>query len=74
MNCRETSKLIHEYIDGEISSEDSSDLQEHLSGCSHCRRRVEFEKLLRDSIKPLLHIEIPPYLPERISLALQNEK
>lgn len=38
MNCKQSKRLIHEYIDGELESGRTLSLEQHLNECLPCRR------------------------------------
>ncbi len=43
-NCKDSINLLQDYLDGELSAEDSRHLKEHLSGCAPC---VDFLRTYR---------------------------
>jgi anti-sigma factor (TIGR02949 family) len=56
MNCRDVRERIHDYLRGDLDSEDARALEEHVEHCGECRalleRELETEKILG---------EMPPY-------------
>lgn len=48
MNCRESSKLLSEALDRELTPGELSEVEEHLAICPACTRcRKQFEALRR---------------------------
>jgi anti-sigma factor RsiW len=45
LECRDLEEtFIHAYVDGEFSSEDSSEVQTHLAGCAACAHAVRIQE------------------------------
>jgi hypothetical protein len=40
-NCEQTELLVDDYLEGMISTEDRSKMEEHLAGCPACRKYLE---------------------------------
>lgn len=57
MKCGKATKLIEPFIDGELDSERSEQLQAHLISCSACESRVSAMRATLDSIASLPAIE-----------------
>lgn len=48
MNCRESSKLLSEALDRDLTPEELGDVEDHLAMCPACTRcRKQFEALRR---------------------------
>ena len=48
MTCRQTSRLLSEALDRDLSAEEREEVQRHLAVCGACtRRRSQFEELRR---------------------------
>ncbi len=73
MDCHEAIKILNEFIEGEISESDRIRMQAHISSCSKCLNRIEFEKLIIESYRDFLNCEIPMDLKSKISCALDKE-
>ena len=65
-NCREVSKLLHDYVEGLLEPSVSQQLDAHLADCPGCvastqtyRRTIELSKDLRCE-------EIPPALQKKL--------
>jgi predicted anti-sigma-YlaC factor YlaD len=50
MRCTTAKKWISEYIDGDLDSEQTATLEEHISGCSGCKELLaEMQKLVKSA-------------------------
>ena len=48
MTCRQTSRLLSEALDRDLSIEERADVERHLAACRACTRcRGQFEELRR---------------------------
>lgn len=75
MQCEsEMTKLIHSYLDGDLSKEDELTLRNHLEVCQKCQNH--FHELSRTItlIKSTEQIESPRNFPEKIMEKLPTEK
>jgi hypothetical protein len=65
MKCL-TNEQIQQLIDGETSTVDSIEYQQHINSCSHCKERYNDQKALAQTIKDLLNasVRIPDLIPE----------
>ncbi len=59
MKCHETLRLMSLYLDSELSSEVTLEVQEHLESCPSCRDRFERERRLEESMRATL-LEVEP--------------
>lgn len=41
MNCKSATDLLFEYIDGALPASEKAELEDHLAGCSDCRKELE---------------------------------
>ncbi|MGA9525832.1 MAG: zf-HC2 domain-containing protein [Myxococcaceae bacterium] len=51
MTCDELDTLLNPYVDGELQAVDCVDLEQHLSTCEGCMRRVMHERLFRETLR-----------------------
>lgn len=58
--CEENEVLISGYLDGELGADEARRLEEHLKGCSVCRREYELMKQLVVGTTRALQMEPPP--------------
>ena len=56
MNCKDTSKLLTAYLDGEVMPEEQEQIQAHLSTCPHCREELEALAATQDNLRQALRV------------------
>jgi mycothiol system anti-sigma-R factor len=67
MTCIESVARLHLYIDRELSSEEVSIVQQHLSNCSSCECRFHFDMKIKRLIHERCTIErAPAHLREAV--------
>jgi predicted anti-sigma-YlaC factor YlaD len=67
MNCKETKKLMLQFIDGEVSPEKSSEMNEHLLVCSDCSNEFKSIKQLYGLIEEeKSEFTYNPYLSSKV--------
>ena len=72
LTCREAFNRLEEFLDRELSPEETVQVQAHLEQCVQCAREFRFEAGVLEGIRAkLAHIGIPQQLAERVSLALR---
>jgi anti-sigma factor RsiW len=59
MKCHDTSRFMSLFLDSELSSELTLEVQEHLESCPSCRDRFERERRLEESMRMTL-LEVGP--------------
>jgi anti-sigma factor RsiW len=73
LNCQETQKLIHGYVDGELDLMKNLEYEQHLQECSTCAQAHEALQALRATIKDRTHYFEPPSdLQDRIQAAVRR--
>ncbi len=73
MSCAETVKHIHEFLDKELDVTRRLVVSNHITACSDCRQRYEFEMGLRALIKAhCVNTVAPAYLHDRIIKSLTS--
>ena len=65
-DCDAVLEEIQLYIDGEMSSERASLLEDHLRSCDPCMQRAEFQAKLRDVVRSKCRLQAPDHLVVRI--------
>lgn len=75
MNCKDTNKLMLQFLDGELSAEKTSEIKEHLMVCSECSNelsRVEqLYSLIEEEKNEFLH---NPYLSSKVLNRIKDDK
>ncbi len=73
MNCQETQKLIHAYLDGELDLVKSLEIEEHLQGCVACSQVYKNQQALRTAMNAgSLYFRSPASLRQRIQSAVRK--
>ena len=71
MNCEETQRLLHAYIDAELDVVNSLAIEQHLQKCAACTRAYESDQALRTALKVnSLYFQAPASLRKRVQLAM----
>ena len=72
--CLESLVEVFLYIDGQLDAKRSAEIDHHLTMCSKCYGRVQFEKMLRGYVKSKACGESPPAsLSVRVSAILREQ-
>jgi len=73
--CEEAFRRLDDYLDRELSSEETVLVREHLEICAGCAREFNFEEsVLRGVRTKLRQIDLPPSLQARILSVLNAER
>ena len=67
--CPTWGERIDHVLDGELSPEEEALFRGHLAGCDTCRRELEQERQLRESLAALPELPCPPRVAQRIEAA-----
>jgi len=72
--CEEAFRRLDDYLDRELTPEETLLVQEHLEVCAGCRREFSFEaSVLRGVREKLQQIDLPESLQSRI-LDILNDR
>ena len=66
-DCDKCEELLQPYLDRELSEAERVEAEEHLDGCSYCRRRYRFEEDLRRFVRQAVYEPMTPELRERLA-------
>lgn len=73
LSCAESFKRLDDYLDRELSPEETARVAEHLEVCARCAGEFEIERDVLDEIrKKLGRIKAPGGLMARISAQLKG--
>ena len=73
--CEEAFRRLDDYLDRELSSEETVLVREHLEICAGCAREFNFEaSVLRGVREKLRQIDVPESLQLRILSVLDRER
>jgi anti-sigma factor (TIGR02949 family) len=65
--CEQCEELLQPYLDRELSEAERAEAEEHLNGCSYCRKRYRFEVELRRFVRQAVVEEMPPHLKAKLA-------
>ena len=73
--CEEAFRRLDDYLDRELSSEETVLVREHLEICAGCAREFNFEASVLKSVREKLRqIDVPESLQMRILSVLEKER
>jgi anti-sigma factor (TIGR02949 family) len=73
--CEEAFRRLDDYLDRELSPEETTLVQQHLEICAGCAREFSFEEsVLRGVRSTLRQIELPESLQSRILAVLNKQR
>ena len=73
--CEEAFRRLDDYLDRELTSEETVLVREHLEICAGCAREFNFEaSILKGVRERLRQIDVPESLQVRILSVLQRER
>ena len=74
VDCNEVLREVELYLDGELPSDQSRTIAEHLLTCWPCQERVEFRKALQNLVaRKCTQDAIPPTLVTRIRFVIHED-
>ena len=72
--CRDRSRMLGSFLDGQLAPETLLEIDEHLSGCETCREEVKLLSAMRFSLKRVVRTAAPAGMYERIGNAMSAER
>jgi Predicted transmembrane transcriptional regulator (anti-sigma factor) len=73
--CEEAFRRLDDYLDHELSADETALIHEHLEVCAACAREFNFEaSILKGVGQKLRQIDLPDTLQARILRALEDER
>jgi anti-sigma factor (TIGR02949 family) len=66
-DCEKCEELLQPYLDRVLSDEERAEAEQHLEGCSYCRKRYVFEEQIRQFVRQSVVEEMPPELKQKLS-------
>lgn len=66
LRCEDVMERLFAYLDQEVDSQQSADIERHLARCRDCFTRAEFEKKLRTRVEASATVKAPGRLRRRI--------
>lgn len=75
MNCKDTKKLMLQFLDGELSAEETSEIKGHLMVCSDCNYELNRVKQLYGLIdEEKNEFSHNPYLSSKVLNRIKDDK
>jgi len=71
--CRDRSRLLSSYLDGELEAGKLIEVDEHVSECETCREEAQLMRAVRGSLKRVVKTSAPAGLRERMAIAMAAE-
>ena len=73
--CEEAFRRLDDYLDRELSAEETTLVHEHLEICAGCAREFNFEASVLNGVREKLRqIDLPPSLEARILAVIKVER
>jgi anti-sigma factor RsiW len=72
--CRDRSRMLGSYLDGQLDATRLIDIDEHLTECETCREEARLLQAMRTSLKRVVRTAAPNGLCERIGNAMAAER
>ncbi|NQU59481.1 MAG: mycothiol system anti-sigma-R factor [Rhodospirillales bacterium] len=72
ISCEDVLAHLVEYLNGEVSDEQQSEIDRHLESCRGCYSRADFERVLKKRIKNANADAVPESLKNRIDGLLKD--
>ncbi len=66
VGCDACEKMMQPYIDRVLSEVEYLEAEEHLEGCSYCRKRYRFEASLRQYVRQTCVEQMDPALKAKL--------
>jgi anti-sigma factor (TIGR02949 family) len=65
--CEKCEEMLQPFLDKQLSDAELAEAEEHLKGCSYCRKRYVFEEELRMFVRQAAVEEMPPDLKQKLA-------
>lgn len=73
MNCQDTVRYIHEYLDGDLDPALAAKLEAHLQTCERCRTFCQSYRKTIQLFKKTWDFELPPEKRRSIWRSLESK-
>lgn len=74
MNHKTLQQLLSAYADGELTSEESALVRDHLQHCAECARSLHEIHLIRADLRSVAQVELRPTFAQQVLRTLQQEE
>jgi anti-sigma factor (TIGR02949 family) len=72
ISCEEVLSEIEHFLHGELDQNRSSQLADHLSTCTPCFYRAEFQRRLKEIIRAKCRSEAPSHLEVKVRQVIRS--
>jgi anti-sigma factor RsiW len=72
--CRDRSRMLGSYLDGELEAARFMEIDEHVGECETCHEETQLLRAMRGSIKRVVRAGAPSGLRDRIGVAMSAER
>ena len=72
IDCQETKRHVHEYLNNELSKEEMHDITSHLANCDSCEGDYDFEVMFNQVIVRACNEAPPQELAERLLIKIRE--
>ena len=73
MNCETVREMLWAYLEKELTAEDAVKIEEHLNHCADCRKELELQKEMMETLSGLPEEELPEGYHTELMQKLQAE-
>lgn len=73
-DCRDFSRTLGSYLDGELEASKSFEIESHVSGCDRCREEVQLLRAMRGSLRRVVRRGASAGLQDRLLTAMAAER
>jgi len=73
MNCETVREMLWAYLEQELTAEETVNIEEHLKNCDDCRKELELQKEIMDSLQNIPDEELPEGYHRELMQKLQAE-
>jgi predicted anti-sigma-YlaC factor YlaD len=74
MKCKKTETFLSKSLDGLLTDEEKDALEEHLKGCSSCKKKREEYGFIAETLRREDFPEVNPYFWERLQPRLKESR
>jgi anti-sigma factor (TIGR02949 family) len=73
--CEEMLRRLDDYLDRELTPDETRRVEEHLKDCEACAREFGFEASVISAVRAKLReVEVPDTLLDRVAISLARER
>lgn len=74
MHCKDIVRLMHHYLDEEVTKEEEMQIRSHIATCQDCKRHFQELKRTIAFVQSLSHTKAPEGFTNRVMAALPKER